>query len=141
MFQDSHEWVLWQAKQAVGEPTIEKPAPVIVAPDPVRVRKKRKMHWGRSFQQEFSAWVTGDDDRPCDLGYTRRELRRHLERQFTRGMSWDNYGCRTGWVIDHIVPKRLFDIEDVRHAYAITNLRPLAMTANLQKAGIRHHLL
>ena len=36
-----------------------------------------------------------------DLGCSIQELKRHLERQFAAGMSWDNYG---EWHIDHIRP-------------------------------------
>ena len=88
----------------------------------------------------------GDGERPCNLGYTRRDLIRHLERQFTKGMSWDNYAggkhARSGvWVVDHIVPKRLFSEEDTLIAYALTNLRPLWMEDNMAKGCVRSHLL
>ena len=35
------------------------------------------------------------------LGYTRMDLIHHIERQFLKGMSWDNHG---EWHIDHITP-------------------------------------
>ena len=38
------------------------------------------------------------------VGYSRKELMDHLEKQFVNGMSWDNYG-KYGWHIDHIIPK------------------------------------
>lgn len=135
---DSHEWVLWQAREAVGEPHY-KPAPVVVAPAPPKQRKKRKKHWAGSFQIQFCHWLKGDGERPCDLGYTRRDLMRHLERQFRKGMNWGNYGRL--WVVDHIVPKSLFDESDVRDAYALSNLRPLPMMENITKGSIRRHLL
>lgn len=37
------------------------------------------------------------------LGCSLDELKRHLESQFERGMSWSNYGTH-GWQIDHVVP-------------------------------------
>lgn len=70
-------------------------------------------------------------------GYTTKELRDHLERQFTRGMSWQKF--RDGDIhIDHIVPLSSFDLhdpEELRRAWAITNLRPLWAKDNLQKSA------
>lgn len=70
-------------------------------------------------------------------GYTTKELRDHLERQFTKGMSWQKF--RDGDIhIDHIVPLSSFDLhdpEELRRAWAITNLRPLWAKDNLQKSA------
>lgn len=71
------------------------------------------------------------------LGYTRDELVAHLERQFTKGMSWNNMG---EWHIDHIVPLSSFSIEtpdspDFARAWALTNLRPMWGIANMSKGG------
>ncbi len=73
------------------------------------------------------------------LGYTADDLVRHLERQFTAGMSWSNYG---DWHIDHIVPLasfRLVDANDpaVRTAWGLPNLRPLWAEKNLTKSSHR----
>jgi hypothetical protein len=112
-------------------------------------RKKRSVHWGHSFQIKLNAWIkgTGQDLEPV-LGYSRDDLVAHLERQFSRGMRWENYAGHRPfktkdkvWVVDHIVPKRLFRKEDVAAAFAITNLRPLWMAHNLQKNGQRYHLV
>lgn len=77
------------------------------------------------------------------LGYSLDELRAHLERQFTKGMSWDNYG---EWHVDHIVPLAEFgglEIEspEFRRAWALTNLRPLWAQENLRKKDKRLTLL
>jgi hypothetical protein len=69
------------------------------------------------------------------FGYSIDELRRHLERQFVRGMSWDNM-ARRGWHIDHIHPRKCFDtttIAGLRAYWALPNLRPLWAKANLAK--------
>jgi hypothetical protein len=74
------------------------------------------------------------------VGYTAADLRRHLERQFIKGMSWENYG--SAWVVDHIIPVRLFKFpEELRACWALTNLRPLWKTANNDKGGHRQHLI
>ena len=73
------------------------------------------------------------------LGYTAHVLQRHLERQFLKGMTWGNYG--KDWHIDHIQPLRCFEANDIRGAWALSNLRPLWKKANLTKGGTRTHLL
>ena len=37
------------------------------------------------------------------VGCSVTELKIHLEKQFTKGMTWKNYGFY-GWHIDHIIP-------------------------------------
>lgn len=69
------------------------------------------------------------------LGYSMSDLKKHLNRQFRGGMSWDTYGIR-GWHIDHIMPKRCFDLttaDGVRAYWALPNLRPLPAKENLKK--------
>lgn len=59
------------------------------------------------------------------LGYTPKDLRAHLERQFAPGMSWANYG-RHGWHIDHERPISTFPkTASIREINSLTNLRPL----------------
>lgn len=68
------------------------------------------------------------------LGCTVEELRCHIEAQFTRGMSWTNYG--RAWHIDHIIPCSAFDLCDPRQqrqCFHYTNLRPLWARANIRK--------
>jgi hypothetical protein len=77
------------------------------------------------------------------LGYTYTTLRAHLERQFTKGMTWANYGM---WHVDHIVPLSSFapksaDDPAFRLCWALTNLRPLWARDNLAKHAKRTHLL
>lgn len=67
------------------------------------------------------------------LGYTAEELKAHLESQFTEGMSWANYG---EWHVDHIMPLFTFDctnLEEVKKANALKNLRPLWAKDNLRR--------
>jgi hypothetical protein len=72
------------------------------------------------------------------LGYTTHELRAHLERQFTKGMSWERF--MSGEIhIDHIVPVAAFGIVDVdspsfRACWALSNLRPAWASENLSKS-------
>lgn len=69
------------------------------------------------------------------LGYTIEELTRHLERQFTRGMTWEKY-MRGEIHIDHIRPKAAFDMHKLsewKQCWALANLRPAWAAENLRK--------
>jgi len=70
-------------------------------------------------------------------GYSISELRQHIERQFTKGMTWDRY--MAGEIhIDHIVPQKAFNMQDDnewRACWALTNLQPLWAKDNLTKGG------
>lgn len=77
------------------------------------------------------------------LGYSMDRLRAHLERQFQRGMTWDNYG---EWHIDHIVPVSSFnfataDDPDFRACWSMSNLRPLWAGENKRKRDKRVFLV
>lgn len=70
------------------------------------------------------------------VGYTLDDLVKHLERQFTPEMSWNNYGSI--WEIDHIIPKSIFNFDnigqlDFKRCWALSNLRPLEKYKNRQK--------
>lgn len=73
------------------------------------------------------------------LGYTSAELRDHIERQFTNGMSWDAL-LRGEIDIDHIIPVRVFSVRsvddvDFKACWALSNLRPLWSKENRSKGG------
>jgi len=69
------------------------------------------------------------------VNYNLPELRKHLQKQFTDGMSWDNYG---EWEIDHVIPVSAFtfaspDDIDFKRCWSLANLRPLWMKDNRSK--------
>jgi hypothetical protein len=69
------------------------------------------------------------------LGYSPEELKKHLEKQFLFGMTWENYGK---WHIDHIIPISAFNIttaedEDFKKCWALSNLQPLWAADNIRK--------
>lgn len=71
------------------------------------------------------------------LGYTISELRIHLERQFTKKMSWEKF-MKGEIHIDHIHPKSSFDLSDREQwkiCWSLPNLRPLWAKDNLSKSG------
>jgi hypothetical protein len=73
------------------------------------------------------------------LGCTQQELLQHLEKQFLKGMNWEN---RKLWHIDHIIPmdsaKTLEDNYKLNH---FTNLRPMWAKDNLSKKNNNTHLI
>ena len=61
------------------------------------------------------------------------DLMKHLENQFTEGMTWENYGK---WHIDHIRPCASFNLlneEEQRQCFHYSNLQPLWAEDNLRK--------
>jgi hypothetical protein len=69
------------------------------------------------------------------LGYSIAELITHLERQFHKGMNWDEF--KKGKIhIDHIIPLSSFDLtsmDEWKAAWSITNLMPLWAKDNIMK--------
>tara|TARA_R110000851_G_scaffold33896_4_gene90401 strand:+ start:7282 stop:7899 length:618 start_codon:yes stop_codon:yes gene_type:complete len=75
------------------------------------------------------------------LGYSAKELKEHLEKQFQPGMSWDNHG---EWHIDHIIPISAHiqsGETNPKVVNCLTNLRPMWAKENISKGGSRTHLL
>lgn len=69
------------------------------------------------------------------LPYGADELRDHLERQFSNGMTWENYGK---WHVDHIVPCAAFDLTDHEQfgrCWALSNFQPLWASDNCRKGA------
>jgi len=69
------------------------------------------------------------------VGYTKKDLIKHLESKFEPWMDWNNYGK---WVIDHIKPKSLFHFnsykdQEFKDCWALKNLQPMEKIANLKK--------
>lgn len=63
------------------------------------------------------------------------ELKSHIEKQFSEGMCWENYGR---WHIDHIKPCISFDLnilDQQLECFHFTNLRPLWDFENRSKGG------
>jgi len=70
-----------------------------------------------------------------EIGCTSVELMWHIERQFTDGMTWKNYGW---WEVDHIVPCKSFDHNDVDSVHRCnhwSNLQPMWAELNMLKSN------
>jgi len=64
------------------------------------------------------------------LGWPVELLYLDFQRKFKDGMSWDNWG---EWHIDHIKPKALFSVDEIRECFDMDNLQPLWKSENLKK--------
>lgn len=69
------------------------------------------------------------------VGYSLKQLKAHLEKQFTKGMTWENYGK---WHIDHEIPISVFNFtkpehKDFKKCWTLKNLQPLWAKDNLSK--------
>jgi hypothetical protein len=73
---------------------------------------------------------------PKYIGCSIAEFREHIAKQFTAGMSWNNYG-KGGWHIDHRRPCALFDLSDPKQqleCFHYSNLQPLWQAENIRKS-------
>jgi len=73
------------------------------------------------------------------VNYTIDDLKRHLEKQFESGMTWENYGSH--WQIDHKIPVAVFNFEtpediDFHRCWSLKNLQPLESIQNASKGAI-----
>lgn len=65
------------------------------------------------------------------LGCPWPDFKRHIESQFKKGMTWENYGK---WHIDHRIPISSASCEkDIRFLVHYMNLQPLWASDNLKK--------
>lgn len=105
-----------------------KSRPEVVLRRRIRARLRQAIRSGKMGQGTFEL-----------LGYTADELKVHIERQFTRGMTWGR--LMDGDIhIDHIIPVCSFDIrspEDplLKVCWGLPNLRPLWASDNRKKQG------
>lgn len=72
------------------------------------------------------------------VDYTIDELKAHLEKGFSLGMTWENHGVL--WHIDHKIPIAAFNYEtpddiDFKRCWSLTNLRPLPARENMSKGA------
>jgi hypothetical protein len=73
------------------------------------------------------------------VGYNLNQLIKHLEKQFTPGMNWENRG-KNGWHIDHKIPLSVFNFKtaedtDFKRAWSLKNLQPMWAKDNCSKGS------
>jgi len=71
------------------------------------------------------------------VGYSRQELKQHLEKQFIEGMTWELF--MQGKIhIDHYIPQSVYSFttaeeQDFKNCWGLKNLQPLWASDNLSK--------
>jgi len=116
-------------------------------PENKEKRKKYIKKWQSDFRKtEKGAIITSmrvmlkrvvsnkTDRTEAMLGYTQEEFRAHMEKQFSSGMNWTNWG---DWHVDHITPVSKFvndGIIDPKIINALPNLQPLWAIDNMTKS-------
>jgi hypothetical protein len=73
------------------------------------------------------------------VGYNLGQLKRHLEKQFKKGMTWENI-LKGEIHIDHKIPVSVFNITsydciDFKRCWALSNLQPMWAIDNLKKSN------
>ena len=66
------------------------------------------------------------------VNYTYSELKKHLEKNFRKGMTWSNFGEL--WEIHHIKPLNIFSPEnkkEIKECWGLDNLTPLWKTTEI----------
>jgi hypothetical protein len=71
------------------------------------------------------------------VGYSLEKLKKHIEKQFSPGMTWDNYGK---WHVDHRIPIKAFNFTssddlDFKRCWDLKNLQPLWSYDNISKGA------
>lgn len=69
--------------------------------------------------------------------FTAQQLKKHLEKRFKEGMTWENYGT---WHIDHKIPISVFNFtkpehRDFKKCWALSNLQPMWAHDNISKGN------
>lgn len=91
-------------------------------------KKKRKSGLDRNIRQCLSYVINKDGPFRWSVivGFTKEEFLEHLKKNFTDGMSFDNYG---EWVISFHIPKRCYKFnslndEDFKRFWSLKNIFP-----------------
>lgn len=102
--------------------------------------KKRRLYYCMSARVRQSLKNGKGGEKWTDLvGYSVKELKIHLEKQFNDEMNWNNYG--SVWEIDHIKPIATFNINsyednNFKECWSLKNLRPLSLYENRSRGAI-----
>lgn len=103
------------------------------------VSKKTMRDLRKRYQIGFRRWIMAASGGGVASKYVGTDIdtaRQWLKDRMIDGMNWSNYG--SVWVIDHVVPLRLFDFtneEDLKVSLHYKNTMPLFKEDNLYKEG------
>jgi len=111
-----------------------------------RIYIKKRYHNEPNFRLNHNMRTTirrslnGDKQKKWEslIGYTLKDLKIHLEKQFDENMSWNNYGSY--WHIDHKKPKSIFNFissndREFKECWSLNNLQPMEGIKNIIKSN------
>jgi len=106
-----------------------------------RIKENPKLRISRVFSKGIWYSLKGNKNKlhwETLVNYTLEDLKLHLEKQFTKRMSWNNHGRY--WHIDHRIPISYFKFssyedEEFKECWALENLQPLEVFKNLRKGS------
>ncbi len=89
-------------------------------------------------RSRFNNWLRNKNFKRRDemlliIGCDKKDFKTHIQKQFKKGMSWNNHGK---WHIDHIKPLAVFNPKkdsDILEAFNYKNMQPLWKLENLRK--------
>lgn len=102
---------------------------------PFEVRRKEEVRYLKNFKK-FITWKSPGLIVKDYLGGDIAFVRGWIEDKFINEMTWENYG--KVWVVDHIVPFRMFDPfkeEELKICWNYRNLQPIYSHDNIKKEG------
>ena len=104
-----------------------------------RMRTRIKKKHGRWVADYMRQAISRNGESPKIkqlLGYSIKDLREHLERNFTGDMNWEAF--KSGDIhIDHIIPMAAFDMNDMqqlKECWSLSNIQPLWASDNISKS-------
>jgi hypothetical protein len=102
----------------------------------LRRQLKKKLEKYPHIGDFIRADIKKNNNKPYNLlGYTMKDLKTHLEKYFSGGMTWEKFH-RGEIHIDHIIPKCNFNLKDetdIKACWSLENLQPLWAEDNLKK--------
>lgn len=91
-------------------------------------KKERKRSLDRNIRQCLTYVIKKDGPFRWNkiLGFTKEDFLKHMEKEFEKGMTFENYG---EWVISFHIPKRCYNFkslkdEDFRRFWSLKNITP-----------------
>lgn len=109
-----------------------------------RRRSDPKFRLVSAIRSAVSGMVSGKLGATRHLPYNADDLCSHIEKQFSKGMTWENYGK---WHVDHIMPCAAFEMSgkpncpEFQACWSLSNLRPMWASENMSKQDKRTHLI
>lgn len=110
-----------------------------MAKDRNTLKGKLNYRFARAINKHLKRGVKARRHWECLVGYTTDQLKEHIEKLFTKGMTWEIF--KDGGIhIDHKVPIAAFNFEkpedlDFQMCWGLNNLQPMWAKENIQKGA------